>query len=128
MQPETIAELPNTSDASLRRIERLVEALDGGVRVPWVGLRVPLDPVIGLIPGLGDGITMILAFAVVNEARRRNVPAKIMLRMILNIIVDFAGGLIPVAGDVFDFLYKSNRMNLRLLKGYLQSEGGGEAK
>lgn len=107
-------------DENFVRIERLAEILDEGVVVPGLSVRVPLDPVIGLIPGFGDAVTTALALTILAKAREEGLPKHVQLRMAANTAIDFVVGAIPVLGDVFDFFYKSNRKNMRLLKKYLE--------
>jgi hypothetical protein len=105
------------ADADLRAVRRLVRALDDFVRVPGTRLGIGLDPVLGAIaPGLGDALTGFASLAVLTTALRRRVPTVVLMRMLVNIAVDVLVGAIPVAGDVFDALWKSNRKNLELVE------------
>jgi len=77
-----------------------------------------LDPIIGLIPILGDLTTPIFAGLLLLHAVRLKIPRVVQLRMVLNAAIDLAVGLIPVAGDLFDFGWKANVKNLALLERY----------
>lgn len=90
--------------------------MDDGFRVPVLGVRVGLDPILGLIPGLGDTSTAIVSFYILAAAVRYRVPKITLLRMGLNIGLDYLVGSLPVVGDVADWLWKSNRKNVELLR------------
>lgn len=90
--------------------------------VPGLNVRMPLDPIVGLIPGFGDAVTTVLSLTILAKARDENLPKRVQLRMAANIAIDFLVGAIPFVGDVFDFFYKANRKNMRLLKQYLEPE------
>ena len=77
--------------------------------------RDPVDGLIGLAPGVGDAIGLALSSYIVMEAWRMGVPPQILVRMIANIVVDSAVGAVPIAGDLFDFVWKANRRNVDLL-------------
>ena len=99
-----------------KHLERLGWLMDDMFRVPVLGSRVGLDPLLGLIPGLGDTITSLVSFYILAAAVRYRVPKITLLRMGLNIAFDYVIGSLPVVGDVADGWWKSNRMNLDLLR------------
>jgi hypothetical protein len=82
------------------------------------GWSVGLDPLIGLIPGVGDFITTAASFYILFEAGRLGLPASVLLRMVANIAIDTLVGAIPVVGDLFDFAWQSNSRNLRLIEAH----------
>ena len=90
--------------------------MDDLFRVPVLGWRIGLDPLIGLIPGLGDTATSLVSFYILAAAVRYRVPKITLLRMGLNYGIDYAVGSIPFVGDFFDAWWKSNHKNLDLLK------------
>ncbi len=90
--------------------------MDNFLRVPWTKFRFGLDPLLGLLPGLGDtGSAVISAMALI-AAARRGLPKILLARMSLNILINEAVGIIPVIGDAFSFWFKSNARNYDLLK------------
>ncbi len=90
--------------------------MDNFLRVPGTQFRFGLDPLIGLIPGLGDtGSAIISAMALV-AAARRGLPKILLARMSLNILINEAIGIVPVVGDAFSFWFKSNQRNYDLLR------------
>lgn len=99
-----------------RSLERLSQLLDGLFRIPGTSWRFGLDTIIGLIPGVGDTITSFASFYILAAGVRYRVPKVTLLRMALNIGVDYLTGLIPVLGDVFDLFWRSNERNIALLR------------
>jgi hypothetical protein len=97
--------------------ERLVRFLDDGLRVPGTRFRVGFDGLIGLLfPGAGDAVTAVSALSLFWLALQRGVPRPVLFRMAINVGLDALIGAIPVLGDLFDFGFKSNRKNLRLIE------------
>ena len=120
MSPPIAARLPRTDAASaLVRIERLERLLEGAVRIPGLSRRIGLDAIIGLVPGIGDAATAAMGLYVVWEARNLGLSRLTLLRMIGNVGVDAMIGSVPVAGDLFDFFFRSNSRNLKLLRKHL---------
>ena len=90
--------------------------MDDVFRVPVLGWRFGLDALLGLIPGLGDTSTSLVSFYILAAAVRYRVPKITLLRMGLNIGIDYVVGSLPLVGDLADAWWKSNRMNLELLR------------
>lgn len=90
--------------------------MDQAFPIPGTNVRVGFDAVLGLIPGIGDVVGAVLSTWIIAGALRHRVPMRVILRMIANVAVDLIFGAVPVAGDVFDFLYEENMMNMRLLE------------
>jgi Domain of unknown function (DUF4112) len=99
-----------------KSLERLGWLMDDLFRVPVLGWRFGLDALIGLIPGFGDTTTSLVSFYILATAVRYRVPKITMLRMALNIVIDYLVGSIPIVGDLADAWWKSNQMNLALLR------------
>jgi len=99
-----------------KSLDRLAWLMDDLFRVPGLGWRFGLDALIGLIPGFGDTATSLASFYILANAVRYGVPKITLLRMGLNLGIDYAIGSLPVVGDVFDAWWKSNRKNLDLLR------------
>ena len=106
---------PQQRVAALRR---LAELLDAAFVVPGTSYRVGLDPILGLIPGLGDLVSPLFTIAILWEARELRVPRVVQLRMIVNVAIDAVLGAVPLVGDLFDFAWKANLRNLALLEGH----------
>src|SRR5215213_3913699 len=99
-----------------RSLDQLSRAMDGLFRVPGTGWRIGLDAIVGLIPGVGDFATTAVSLYILAAGVRYRVPKVTLLRMAANVGVDYALGAIPVVGDVFDVAWKSNQMNVELLR------------
>jgi hypothetical protein len=107
----------------LARLERLANFLDAAIAIPGTSKRIGFDALIGLIPGIGDAISGLLAAYVVIEAIRLGAPAGLIARMIANVLIDTGLGSVPLAGDVFDALFQSNRRNVAMLREFLARQG-----
>ena len=112
--------LPPEEKQKRAEIEPLFRGLalimDNFLPVPGTRFRFGLDPLIGLVPGIGDtGSTFISALALITAARR-GLPRILLARMSLNILINEAIGIIPIVGDAFSFWFKSNARNYELLK------------
>jgi hypothetical protein len=99
-----------------KSLDQLSWVMDDLIRVPVLGWRFGLDALIGLIPGVGDTATSLVSFYILAAAVRYRVPKITLLRMGLNIGIDYVLGSLPVVGDLFDAWWKSNQMNVELLK------------
>ena len=97
-------------------LERLGWLLDDLFRIPGLGWRVGLDALVGLIPGVGDTATTLASLYILTSAVRYRVPKVTLLRMGLNLGIDYAIGSLPLVGDLFDAWWKSNQMNIDLLR------------
>lgn len=93
----------------------LARVLDDLVRVPGTPYRIGVDPVIGVIPGVGDAVATVVAGIVLVEAVRNRVPVRILFRIGWNYLVDAILGVIPFVGDVADAAHKATSKNLRLV-------------
>ena len=94
--------------------------MDSAYRVPGTRVRFGWDPIVGLVPGLGDVATASFSALVLFRALRMGVPRVVLIRMVLNILVDLVAGVVPVVGDLFDVAWQSNSMNLALLERHEQ--------
>lgn len=105
--------------AALRRVDRLAYWLDERFRLPGTGIRVGLDGLIGLVPGVGDAATAAVGAYILAEAWGLGAPRGVLAHMVFNLVVDAAVGSVPVFGDVFDVGWKANRRNVDLLRRHL---------
>lgn len=103
---------PVKIDESLRHLSWLLDDL---IKIPGLGWRFGLDALIGLIPGFGDAATSLASFYILASAVRYGVPKVTILRMGINIGIDYLVGSLPLVGDLFDAWWKSNQMNVELL-------------
>ncbi|MGH8729184.1 MAG: DUF4112 domain-containing protein [Burkholderiales bacterium] len=108
--------------ARLQRIERLAHLMDDSISIPGTDLKVGLEAIVGLIPGLGDLATAVVSLHIIAEAKKLGVPKKILSKMLWNVAVDTVIGAVPAAGDVFDAFWKANRKNIDLIKKHFENE------
>lgn len=121
------ASLPTGTDPlSVRqRVEALERLLEGLFEVPLLGRKVGLDAIVGLVPGIGDVVTAAMGLYLVWEARNLGMPRWQIWRMLGNVGADTLVGAVPVAGDLFDFLYRSNTRNLKIIRKHLDKHHPG---
>ena len=103
-------------------IDRGSRLLDAQFRIPLTRIRFGMDVILGLIPGAGDFISLLLSGALVMGMVRRGAGIGLAVRMLANIAVDALVGTIPVVGDVFDLFFKANLRNARLMRQYSGSQ------
>ncbi len=118
MSIEDIPELDPYEDAyskDLRRIQRLAHLFDARFSIPGTKVRFGWDGLIGLIPAVGDTLTLLPQLYLLFEAIRLRLGWPTVLKMLLNVLIDWAVGTIPVLGDVFDIAFKSNLRNANLV-------------
>ena len=101
------------------RLDRLATLLDNSIRIPGTRIRVGLDGLIGLVPGIGDSLMLLAGLYVVLRARMLGAPMSIILQMLVNLALDFVVGSVPVLGDIFDIAFKANIRNVDLLRDWL---------
>jgi hypothetical protein len=104
---------------ALKGVSRL---LDSAFVVPGTSYRIGLDPIVGLVPWLGDLVSPLFTMAVLWQARDLALPRVVQLRMLFNVAIDTLIGMIPLAGDLFDFAWKANDMNMALLERHAYGE------
>ena len=113
-RPKASVPLSQTTEA-LKRLRGISHILDNAIPLPG-GVRVGLDPFLGLIPGGGDVVTGLMSVYIVFEAARMGLPAATLGRMGFNILLDVLSGMLPVIGDLFDVTWKANSQNVALLE------------
>ena len=107
--------MTNRPNESLRRAKAVAAVLDDAIRIPGTNIRFGIDPIVGLVPGLGDLVGGVASAYIILEAARAGAPASVLVRMTANVGIDTLVGGLPVVGDLFDFAWKSNARNVRLL-------------
>lgn len=109
----------NPTNSAQQRADRLSWIMDEWIQLPG-GFRIGLDGIIGLIPGIGDAGGFLISLVIINEARAAGAPFQVLARMFFNVLVETIIGAIPFIGDLFDFWFKANARNMRLLHRYLK--------
>jgi hypothetical protein len=129
-RPARVSTPPGTGlgkTSGVTRARGLARLLDDLIRIPGTNIGIGLDPIIGLIPGVGDMIGGLMSSYILMVAAQEGVPAAVLTRMLGNIALDSLVGVVPVLGDLFDVGIKSNRRNVDLLERYLASPSGTKA-
>lgn len=111
----------SASDLAAQRLwiaRFLAELLDRRFTIPGTSIRIGLDPILGLVPGVGDLLANLTGSAIMFIAAQFNIPKVVLLRMGLNIAVNALIGAIPIFGDIFSIWFRSNIKNVQLLERY----------
>jgi hypothetical protein len=118
--------LRDLADAPIdSHLERITKVMDRAIRVPGTDIRIGLDPILGFFfPVAGDTIATLISSYIVLISIRHGLPKSAITRMVFNVGVDFVIGAIPFIGDIFDFTWKSNEKNMRLLRKYATGKRG----
>ena len=103
-------------ERSLARLEKVAWVLDSGLRIPGTSITFGVDPLLGLIPGVGDALGMVLSLYLLAEAINLGANRRELARILGWIVLDGVLGLVPVLGDLFDFAFKSNQRIFELLR------------
>lgn len=110
-------------------VERLSYLMDDQFRVPGTNFRFGLDPILNFIPVAGSASGFLISIALLLSMARHGASKKVAIKMTVNVVLDFLFGGIPVIGQIFDFFFKANKRNIRLLKEhYYEGKHQGSAK
>src|SRR5512133_2520747 len=107
---------PFDADERLRWVERIAHLMDSQFRLPGTRFRFGLDPLLGLVPILGDLSSTAVSVALLLTMLRHGASGAVVVRMAFNILLDTVVGAVPILGNLFDFAYKSNERNVALLR------------
>ena len=108
-------------EAYVMRVERLANLMDSQFNIPGVPVKLGLDTIIGLIPGLGDTIGLGVSTYIISQAARVDVSREVLSKMMFNVGLDWLVGLVPIIGDLFDWGWKANNRNAALLRAHWDS-------
>lgn len=111
--------LDASSAAALRRVRALASLLDDGVEIPVVGVKVGIDPLLGLAPVSGDILSGVLSLYIPLESARLGMSSSSVATMLAEIGIDAAAGAVPLVGNVFDVFWRPNRRNVRRIEEFL---------
>lgn len=119
--PPRIEILPplRSSGDELSELEWLVDLMDSRFVIPGTNIRIGLDALLGLMPGIGDAASALVSAFIFQRLRKYDLPWHTQARMIGNIFFDFALGAVPLVGDILDIGFKANRANVSLAKNHL---------
>jgi Domain of unknown function (DUF4112) len=105
--------------ADLDEVELIAWLLDNSIPIPGTGRRIGIDAIVGFLPGLGDVVSGAVGLLVVARGAALGVPRVVIARMLVNTLLDFLIGSIPLIGDAFDLWFKANARNVALMRAYL---------
>jgi hypothetical protein len=111
----------NDRQRAKKRMDRLAWFLDSSIQLPGFNARIGIDPLIGLIPGIGDTLGAVMSSFILSEAARLGALKSILMKMAFNIALDAFAGALPILGDLFDFVWKANQRNARIFGEYLEN-------
>jgi len=118
---------PTPIDPRLKSIAKISKLMDSQFEIG--GFKFGLDPILNLIPFAGDAATGVVSFALVYSMHKHGASGKIVVKMLWNVLVDLVVGAIPLLGWVFDFYFKANDRNIKLLnEHYLEGKHTGSGK
>ncbi|WP_228160522.1 MULTISPECIES: DUF4112 domain-containing protein [Marinobacter] len=107
-------------EKALARLEGSARLLDSQFRIPFTRIRFGLDPLIGLLPGIGDAAGLLLSLYLMVESVRLGAGSRQVFKMAGNVLLEFVVGLIPIVGDIFDVTWKANNRNAALLRKHIE--------
>ncbi|MBC6698631.1 DUF4112 domain-containing protein [Hymenobacter sp. BT190] len=116
----TTAATPFENDERLRWVERISHLLDSQFSVPGTKWRFGLDPLMSFIPIVGGIPSLAVSGVLILTMMRHGASGQVVVRMVLNVLLDTLIGAIPILGTIFDFAYKANDRNVRLLRAHYQ--------
>lgn len=105
----------SATNHQLKKIEALAKLMDSQFIIPGTNIKFGLDGLLGLIPGVGDMATFLVSGYMVSVLAKNGASGFVLARMILNILLDAIIGAIPFLGDIFDFAFKANQRNVKLM-------------
>jgi len=111
----------------LTALRKLAQLLDAALVVPGTRFRIGLDPIMGLIPGVGDLVSPLFTLGILWSAHDLGVPKVVQARMVFNVAIDAVLGAVPLVGDLFDFVWKANVRNMALLERHAAEHRRAEA-
>ena len=100
----------------LELLRRWARMFDSAFRIPGTQIRFGIDPILGLVPGVGDLASPVLSLFMIWQGTRLRVPKVVLARMVFNALIDAISGVVPVLGDLFDFGWKATEWNMALLE------------
>ena len=101
-------------------MDRLAQIMDSQFKIPGTDFRFGLDGVLGLIPGAGDLSTLAVSGYMISIMAKNGASGYVIARMVVNVLIDALLGAIPFIGDLFDFVFKANNKNMKLMREHYQ--------
>ncbi|MEX2260198.1 MAG: DUF4112 domain-containing protein [Woeseia sp.] len=114
------------SRETLAKLQQLSVLMDKAFVIPGTKIRFGIDSIVGLIPVIGDTLSVAVSGYIYTFAKRAGVPWHKRMRMLWNIFIDWLIGLIPFLGDIFDVGFKANSKNVNIIMTHVESQLSGE--
>ena len=106
-------------EEKLVRLRQLSKNLDESFTIPGTNIKFGMDAILGLVPGGGDLVSGIFSLYMLRAAMKMKLPKRAIISILANIILDTTIGIIPVAGDIFDIFWKSNKRNMNIIEKHI---------
>ncbi len=113
---------PTSIQEDIQRLKEFANWMDNRFTIPGTSIRFGLDSLIGLIPGIGDTVTLTSTAYLIGKANKHKLPWHVKLTMIWNAFIDWLIGLIPFIGDIFDIGWKANQRNVALIEKHIEKD------
>ena len=113
---QSLTKFSEADSSSLAWVERWTDLLDTKFAIPGTNIRFGADFLLGLVPGVGDTISLGFSGLLVATMAKHGASSQLVVRMLLNVLLDTTIGSIPLLGSVFDLFYKANQRNLTLMR------------
>lgn len=111
-----------THEQRLARLDAIAKLLDVAFVLPGTNIRYGIDGIVRLIPVVGDLIASAFSLWLVREARALGAPWHVTARMLANVALEGTVGMVPVAGDAFDVMFRANMRNMRILRHWMDRQ------
>ncbi|MBT1449983.1 DUF4112 domain-containing protein [Glaciecola sp. XM2] len=125
-QSDTQGDAAFRAPDALLKAQELANLLDSAVKIPFIGIRVGLDFLVGLIPIIGDSIMLLSSFRIVYLGHKLGLPDALKYKMVRNALFDYLLGFVPILGDIVDIFFKANQRNVRIMEQWWVSENKAE--
>jgi len=113
-------------EMQLARLEGIAKLMDARFKLPILPIPIGLDTIVGLIPGIGDTISLGVSGVIVAGCRQLGIPKRHLMQMGVNIFIDWLIGLVPIIGDLFDIGWQGNLRNMRIARAELETRWNNE--
>lgn len=117
-----VLEASPTYNAQLDQLDFLATMMDNAFFIPGTNIRFGLDSIIGLVPVLGDTITVAVSAFIISHAKHLDMPKHKIWHMRFNIFMDWLIGCVPLIGDLFDVGWKANRRNVKIMRDHVEKQ------
>ncbi len=107
------------TEEEIQKLDKMAEWMDSRFKIPGTSIRFGFDSLLGLIPGIGDTVTLATTGYLISRAHNYKLPWHVKTTMLWNLFIDWLIGLIPLLGDIFDVGWKANQKNVALIKKYI---------